>query len=244
MKRFLFTTAVVVSLAMLFILSPNQSLTAENNFSTNQPIKVLKVKINPVEPQKTWLDGLELQVQNTSAKTINYLLIHVDVSGRSLRVPMIFGEPPNAKTSEAQVLQPGAKVSLKPAPALCDRMRSELANASIPLPKDFEPKINVVIFADKLAWRAGQLHYQDPSNSGRWIAADEAQYSHARPKSTSSSQQCYRTAGFSLQPCCDGNFVASSNFVADPNGHAQPEEAEACCGSGNCCTYTDIAPCP
>jgi hypothetical protein len=244
MKRFLSTTAFVVALAMLFILSPAKSLTADTNSATNQPIKVLKVKINPVGAQQSWLDGLELQVQNTSAKPVNYLLLHVDVSGRSLRVPLIFGQAPDAKTRDAQALQPGAKVTLKAAPALCEKMRLELsANASVPSPQDFQSKINVVIFADKSAWRAGQLHYQDPANSLRWIAVEETQYSHARPKSNS-SQQCYRTAGFTLLPCCDSNFVASSNFVADPNGHAQPHEAEACCGSGNCCSYTDIAPCP
>ena len=243
MKRFLSTTAFVVSLAMLFILSPNKSLTAENNSASNEPIKVLRVRVNPADPQKSWLDGLELQVQNTSAKPINYMMLHVDVSGRSLRVPMIFGNATDAKTREA--LQPGAKVTLKPSPTLCDKMRPELVSDALgPLPKDFQTKINVVVFADKTAWRAGQLHYQDPADSSRWIAVEDVQYSHAKPKSTASSQQCYRTAGFSLLPCCDGNFVASSNFVADPNGHAQPEEAEACCGSGNCCTYTDIAPCP
>jgi len=44
MKRFLFTTAFVVVLAVLFLLGTNESLTAETNTitSTNQPIEVLR----------------------------------------------------------------------------------------------------------------------------------------------------------------------------------------------------------
>lgn len=246
MKRFLSTTAFVVALAMLFILSPNQSLTADTNSATNQPIKVLGVKLNT--EQATWLDTLELQVQNTSRKSIKYMLVHAELAGTSLRVPLNFGQAPGSKTGEAELLQPGAKISLKPAKAVCDRMRNEIvASGRIPSPKDFKTRINVVFFEDKSAWKAGYLNYQDPNDSSKWIAVEETstfKFHKANYKPASNNQTCYRYSGFSLEYCCDSNYVANANFVNDPNGHVQPVEAEACCGSGNCCFYIDIGTCP
>ena len=86
----------------------------------------------------------------------------------------------------------------------------------------------------------------------RWIAASELtrtetpgiQFTKTNYRASSNTQTCYRTTGFNLQFCCDSNFVANEHFSADPNGHVQPVEAEACCGSGDCCTYTDIGTCP
>jgi hypothetical protein len=247
MKRFLSTTAFVVSLAMLFILSPNKSLTAESNSASNEPIKVLGVKLNA--DKATWLDSLELQIQNTSPKPIKYLLVHAELAGTSLRVPVNFGQAPGAKTGAAELLQPGAKISLKPAKAVCDRMRDQIvASGRTPSSKDFKTSINVVFFEDQSAWKGGYLNYQDPKNPSRWIAAGEESTSvsflKASYKPASNNQTCYRYAGFSLEYCCDSNYVANANFVNDPNGHVQPVEAEACCGSGNCCFYIDIGTCP
>lgn len=255
MKRFFSTSAFVVSLAVLFMLGPNHSLTAETNTATssNQPIKVLGVKVD--RSQTNWLDGLEVQIQNTSQKTINYLLLHVEIkgpAGQQLRVPLILGRAPGATTGNGETLLSGAKVSLKAGKATCDRLREQIANGRVVPPKDFQTSINVVIFNDKSAWKGGQLHYQDPANPSNWIAASEltrrdfseAQFTKTTYKSESNFQQCYRTTGFNLQFCCDSNFVANSHFSPDPNGHVQPEEAEACCGDGDCCNYTDIAACP
>lgn len=246
MKRFLSTTACVVSLAMLFILSPNQSLTAENNFSTNQPIKVLGVKLDA--GKANWLDSLELQVQNTSRKPIKYMLVHAEIAGTSLRVPMNFGQPPSAKTGAAELLQPGTKISLKPVKAACDRLRDQiLASGLAPSPNDFKTSINVVFFEDQSAWKAGYLNYPDPNDSSKWLAVGNettVSFQKANFKPASNNQTCFRYAGFTLLPCCDSNFVASANFRSDPNGNAQPVEAEACCSPGNCCTYTDVGICP
>jgi hypothetical protein len=247
MKRFLSTTAFVVSLAMLFILSPKQSLTAESDAASNQPIKVVGVKLD-ADKQAKWLETLELQIENTSGRSIKYLLVHAELPGMSLRVPMNFGEAPGAKTGGTELLQPGAKLSLKPAKAVCDRMKEQIVGSGrVPSPRDFRMAINVVFFADNSAWKGGYLNYPDPANPSRWIAAEattKVNFLKASYKPTSNSQTCYRYTGFNLQFCCDSNFVANANFANDPNGHVQPTEAEACCGSGDCCIYTDIAPCP
>jgi hypothetical protein len=253
MKRFLCTSAFMISLAMLCILGPSQSLTDTNaSASSNEPIKILAVNLNANSPAN-WLEGLELQIENTSGKTINYLLLHVaipDASGQRVSVPITFGQPA-AKNGANEVLQSGAKVSLKPAKAACDRMR-QVTSGRRPNPKDFQTSINVVVFADKSAWKAGEIHYQDRANASLWRTArelsrsnsSEIKFAPARYKPNASSQQCYRYTGFTLEFCCDSNFVANANFTPDVNGNVQPVEAEACCGSGNCCIYTDIGFCP
>lgn len=247
MKRFLCTTVFIISLAMLFILGPGQSPVETNAIaSANEPIKVIAVNLNS-NSQSSWLDGLELQLENTSGKPIKYLLIHVDVAGTKLRVPVKFGQAPGAKTGETGMLQAGAKIDLKPAKVVCDQMRQEAANGRVPSVKDLHTNINVVMFADNTAWKAGYLSYPDPNNASRWIVSDDpARINFVKTsfKSSSSLQQCYRYTGFNLEFCCDSNYVANANFSPDANGHVQPVEAEACCGSGNCCIYTDIGTCP
>ncbi len=242
MKRFLSITAFVVSLAMLFILSPTQSLTAENTAS-NQPIKVLGVKINPTGPQTTWVEGLELQIENTSRKSIGYLLLHVDLRDSNVRVPVTFGKLPGEKTGTSDSLAPGAKITLKAAKTVCDRLKEQARNR-IPMARDLQSSINVVVFSDHSAWKDGYMNYPDPTNSSRWLPTeDTTRVNFIKANFKTKSQPCFRYGGFTLLPCCDGNFVASANFISDPNGSSQPQEAEACCGSGNCCSYTDIAPC-
>jgi len=243
MKRFISTTAFVVSLAMLFILSPTRSLTAENNTESNQPIKVLGVKINPTGPQTTWVDGLELQIENTSRKSISYVLLHLELRGAGVRVPVTFGAPPSANTAAAEPLQPGAKITLKAAKAVCDRLKEQARNR-IPLAGDFEPNINVVVFGDRSAWKAGYMNYPDPTNPSRWIAIDNstgASFIKANFKPGAKTGDCFRYSGFNLQYCCDSNYIASAHFVSGTG--SQPVEAEACCGDGSCCNYIDVAPC-
>jgi hypothetical protein len=244
MKRFLSTTAFVVSLAMLFILSPTQSHTAENTAS-NEPIKVLGVKINPTSLQTTWIDGLELEIENTSRKSIGYLLLHVDLRGTNVRVPVTFGKLPGEKTGTSDSLAPGAKITLKAAKAVCDRMKEQARNR-IPMAGDLQTNINVVVFSDRSAWKGGYMNYPDPTNSSRWLATEDTttvNFIKANFKPNSKTNDCFRYGGFTLQYCCDSNYVASANFISDPNGSSQPQEAEACCYPGNCCSYTDIAPC-
>jgi hypothetical protein len=228
---------------MLFILSPTRSLTAENNTESNQPIKVLGVKINPTGPQTTWVDGLELQIENTSRKSISYVLLHLELRGAGVRVPVTFGAPPSANTAAAEPLQPGAKITLKAAKAVCDRLKEQARNR-IPLAGDFEPNINVVVFGDRSAWKAGYMNYPDPTNPSRWIAVDNstgASFIKANFKPGAKTGDCFRYSGFNLQYCCDSNYIASAHFVSGTG--SQPVEAEACCGDGSCCNYIDVAPC-
>ncbi|HKS09139.1 MAG TPA: hypothetical protein VJS13_06285 [Pyrinomonadaceae bacterium] len=242
MKRFLCTSAFMISLAMLFILGPSQSLTAETNAlaSANEPIKVLAVNLNANS-----LEGLELQIENTSVKPIKYLLVFVDVAGTKLRVPVKFGRAPGMKTGEPEMLQAGAKVNLKPAQTACDQFPSTAGY--VPSLKDLRTSINVVIFSDNSAWKAGYMNYPDPTNPSRWLVAEDPapiKFTKANFKPGSSVQQCYRFAGFQPQFCCDTLFIGSATFTPSATGHVQPVDAEACCGSGECCTYTDIGSCP
>lgn len=238
----------MISLAMLFILGPTQSLTAETNAiaSANEPIKVITLNLN-ANSQTNWLEGLELQVENTSGKSIKYLLLYVDVADTKLRIPVKFGRAPGANTGEPDTLQAGAKVSLKPAKTVCDQIRQQSAAGNFASRKALRTSINVVIFSDNSAWKAGYLNYPDPTNPSRWLVADDRtriEFTKASFKSGSSMQQCYRFTGFQAQICCDTLFIGSATFTPDANGHVQPTEAEACCGSGDCCIYTEIGSCP
>jgi hypothetical protein len=274
MKRYLSISACVACLSLLIATGHHQTLTAKNSPtpSSNQPIKVLGVKLNPAKSQPrdasnakaSWLDGLELEIENTSGKTIRYLVIHVELSvGASkepLRIPFSYGQAPvpNTKSGKFEIFQPGGKLSLRASKSVCDNMRKQLLEGGRvpPSSKDTQTNIHLVIFEDKSSWLTGQLHYPDPANPMKWIAAEELtrnnsldssafamSYSKASYNSGSRAQPCYRHTGFSLQYCCDDLYVGSKNFVEDPNGHSQPNLVEACCSPGNCCSYYEVQGC-
>jgi hypothetical protein len=258
MKCFLYTSAFVAAVLVMLILTPNRPLRAEINATAtaaNEPIKVLSVKLNTSKANT--IDGLEMQVQNTSRRPIQYLVIHAEIPSAKdpIRVPVKFGNAPVPETkSKVELLQPGAHATLKASQNLCERLTKDLAGR-IPSSNQIQTMINVAIFADRSAWTNGQMTYPDPENGWRWIAASELARKRAQAADlfvkfsktsykTESAQTCFRYAGSSLQACCDDLFVMSANFTGDPNGHVQATTNEACCSPGNCCEYDVSGPCP
>lgn len=262
MKCFLSTGAFVASVVMLLIMAPGRWLTAETDAvatSANQPIEVLSVKL--VSVKANTIDGLEIQIQNTSARPIQYLVIHAEIPGAKgpIRVPVKFGNAP-VPTAKAkmELLQPGAKATLAASKDVCERITKDLAALRrVPSSKEIQVTINGAIFADRSAWANGQMNYPDPVNGFRWIAASElarkkslkaddifgANISKADYKLKPNSRTCFRLTGFQLQACCDDMFVMSATFVGDPNGNSQPVQDEACCSPGNCCQVDTAGPC-
>lgn len=262
MKFFLSTSAFVAAVVLLLILAPDRSLTAETNAiatSSNEPIKVLAVKLNTAKTNT--IDSLEIQVQNTSTRPIQYLVIHAEVpAGKDpIRVPVKFGNAPVPNSNaRLELLQPGAKATLIASKNLCERLTKDLALVKrIPSSEEIQTMINVAIFADRSAWTNGQMNYPDPENDFRWISASElartkrlqaeeifgVKFSKANHKTESSKRTCFRFTGGQLQACCDDMFVMSATFTGDPNGHVQPTPNEACCSPGNCCEYDVSGPC-
>lgn len=272
MKRYLSISAFVACLSLLIATANHQALTAKN-FPTplsNQPIKVLGVKLNPAKSQPkdtstaSWLDGLEIEIENTSGKTIRYLVINVELSDVAskespLRIPFGHGQAPvpNTKSGKFEMFSPGGKLNLRASKSVCDRMRKQLLESGrMPASsKDIQTNIHLVIFEDATSWLTGQLHYPDPANPMKWIVAEELtrnsldvrafamSYSKASYNAGSRAQPCYRHNGFQLVYCCDDLYVGSKTFVEDPNGHTQPNLVEACCSPGNCCSYYEIQGC-
>ncbi len=262
MKCFLSTGAFVASVVLLLVLAPSRTFTAEPHAiatSSNEPIKVLGVRIN--SSKTNTIESLEVQVQNTSNRSIQYLVIHAEipVAKHPIRVPVKFGNAPVPNsTTKLELLQPGAKVTLNASKNLCDRLTKDLAAIGrVPSSEQIQTTINVAVFADRSAWTNGQINYPDPDNGWRWIAASEltrreksqtqelfgVKFSKADYKKEANSRTCFRFTGSQLQACCDDMFVMSATFTGDPNGHVQPTTNEACCSPGNCCEYDISGPC-
>ncbi|HKR14606.1 MAG TPA: hypothetical protein VJT15_21240 [Pyrinomonadaceae bacterium] len=261
MKCFLSTSAFVAAVVLLLVLAPDRSLTAETNAiptSANEPIKVLGVKLTTAKPKT--IDSLEVEVQNTSTQSIQYLVIHAEIPGKfPIRVPVAFGSAP-VPTSNAKIelLQPGAKTTLIASKNLCERLTKDLASLErIPASDKIQATINVAVYADRSAWADGEMHYPDPNSGWRWLAASElartndsqaekilgVKFSKANYKAESSKGTCYRRSGFEFEPCCDNLLVKNFFFIADPNGNVQPVPEETCCSPGNCCETVGVRPC-
>jgi hypothetical protein len=262
MKFFLSTGAFVAAVALLLLLAPDRSLTAETNAiatSSSEPVKVLAVKLNTAKANT--IDGLEIQVQNTSTRPIQYLVIHAEVPAGKypIRVPVTFGNAPvPSSKAKMELLQPGAKTTLIASKDLCERLTKDLAaTKSIPSSEKIQTTINVAIYADRSAWAEGEMNYPDPQNGFRWISASEiartkksqaekilgVKFSKTHHKTSSSNASCFTRTGFELQPCCDGLFALTGIFMEDLEGTVQPAVDEACCSPGNCCEILVSAPC-
>ena len=264
MKRFFSLSAFVALVTSLLILGSNQSQTANDPVigSSNQPIKVVGVNFGHAGSKSTqkasWLDGLEVQIENTSDRPIQYLVMHVEIpagpSGKDVvKVPISYGQAfADDPKSKPDQFHPKTKLNLRASKDACERIRGQLAASElVPSLKDVRTNLHLAIFEDRTSWLAGRLHLPDRTNSKRWIAAEELARSQSRGNGlfgisffkaslnpASNSLTCYRYTGFSLQYCCTqtsgggepANFyVGSANFVEDPNGHVHPNPVEDCC---------------
>jgi hypothetical protein len=260
MKFFLSTSAFLAAVVLLLLAAPDRSLTAETNAiatSLSEPIKVLGVKLNTAKANT--IEGLEIQVQNTSTRPIQYLVIHAEIPAGKfpVRVPVTFGNAPVPNTNaKVELLQPGAKTTLIASKSLCERLTKDLAATKlIPSSEKIQTTINVAIYADRSAWAEGEMNYPDPQNGFRWLSAAEIARTKTSPAEEilgvklskanhkSSTGGCFRRTGFQLQSCCDDLFLMTATFTGDPNGTVQPGPEEACCSPGNCCEYNVSEPC-
>ena len=178
MKPYFYISCGVVCLSLLIAMGNHQALTAKNSptLSSNQPLKVLGVKLNTAKSQPkdkstaeaSWLDGLEVEIENTSGKPIRYLVLHVELSTVAfdetpLKIPFLFGQAPVPNTKSGKFARPWnnrrQKLNLTASKSVCDEMRKQLLESGrVPASsKDIQTDINVVIFEDKTAWSDGEL---------------------------------------------------------------------------------------
>jgi len=281
MKRFFSLSALVALVASILILGADQSLTANDPVigSFAQPIKVVGLKfaqdVSKSKQKASWLDGLEVQIENTSDKPIQYLVMHVEIPvGPSatdlVKVPISYGRAlsVDSKAGKLDMFQPKTELILRASKETCERVRKQLAASErVPSPKDVHTNLHVAIFENRTAWLAGRLHFPDPTDSKRWLAAEELARSQSQVnrlfgmsfskvsfKPASKSQPCYRYTGFTWQYCCTefpsrpeydppyDIYVGSANFAEDPTGNVHPNTTQACCSqsSSGCCDYDEI----
>lgn len=281
MKRFFSLSVLVAVVASFLILGADQSLTANDPVigSFAQPIKVVGLKFaqddSKSKQKASWLDGLEVQIENTSDKPIQYLVMHVEIPvGPSatdlIKVPISYGRAlaVDSKAGKPDMFQPKTQLNLRASKETCERVREQLAASErVPSPKDVHTNLHVAVFENRTAWLAGRMHFPDPTDSRRWIAAEELARSQSQVnglfgmsfskvsfKPASKSQTCYRYVGFSWQSCCTVHpyprdpwepydmYVGSADFAEDPTGNVHPNTVQACCSGyiPNCCDYYEV----
>lgn len=273
-------TAVMCALCLIG-LTPKHSTTraAYDKSLPGEPLKVTRVSMSETRAAAgeksaagvTWLDGLAVEVENTSGKAIKFLEVRVRfASGISQgRKPLLslqhgrIGAQP-AGSQKAAPFPPGARLTLTPAASIPEEKRRVILKGSqAPSPGGgVATEVGVVVFEDGTAWGNGMLHAPDPEKPARWNVVrsgfDEgalvaglvpgiikASFMPKASPAPARRSDCGRHEGFEvLYDCCPGMYVFSNIVVPDPNGNAQLEEVtERCSLEGPYCTYYITQPC-
>ena len=155
-----------------------------------QPIELVSSEVgdklldneNKILADEYWLKNLELNLKNTSTKTIVYIKVFLQIEAQGkmqypLRIPLTFGQAPlpktlkssNDKTSDAaKILKSNESTKLSIKSYLFDSSNQFIRNNEI---KDIE-KVKVIfdfiVFDDGTAWSQGQWMRQNPDDDKRW----------------------------------------------------------------------------
>jgi hypothetical protein len=159
-----------------------------------QPIQLVSLEVgdkvldneNKVLADEDWLKNLELNLKNTSSKTIVYIKVFLQIEAQGkmqhpLRIPLTFGQALLTKTFKssndktidiAKKLKPNESIKLSIKPSLFDSSSQFIENNEI---KDIE-KVKVIfdfiVFDDGTAWSQGQWMRRNPDNDKRWDVID------------------------------------------------------------------------
>ncbi|HEX5709683.1 MAG TPA: hypothetical protein VFX96_20560 [Pyrinomonadaceae bacterium] len=226
------------------------------------------MKVRVVERQG---GGLAVEVENTSGKAVNYLEIWVGLQSagrRDARPPLRlrYGQVTARSSASARpaLFRPGAKLMLEPSREDYTAAvgGSRAGSNSAPTSNEAVVGIRVVMFEDGMAWARGLYHERDPGDPLRWNVLDKSLDAAAAeltgglrftkasytPTSARSQTECGRYGGYHIVSCCEGNYIAFSDFIIpDPNGNVAVGEMNNQCpltyGGGYCVTYL-AEPCP
>ena len=159
-----------------------------------QPIQLVSLEVgdkvldneNKVLADEDWLKNLELNLKNTSSKTIVYIKVFLQIEAQGkmqhpLRIPLTFGQALLTKTFKssndktidiAKKLKPNESIKLSIKPSLFDSSSQFIENNEI---KDIE-KVKVIfdfiVFDDGTAWSQGQWMRRNHDNDKRWDVID------------------------------------------------------------------------
>jgi hypothetical protein len=245
-----------------------QQTTDPRNFGTPAPIKLTTLTLNTGQSRtalrraNNWLAQPLVQVENTSANAIEYLVIEVSFPGIESGPLMLgYGQTPGHKSflKVTEPLQPGKKVSLSVSRNTCDAVQSRLLASGISPASGsgVSARINAVVFTNKTAWFDGLLHVPEPNNPLQWNVAQptRADASSATPlfnfvragyrlnlNPRSSPAPCWKRIGTEWRDCC-GLQVASAILANVWGGILEPFPMSSQCEDGSYCEWIKAVGC-
>ncbi len=245
---------------------PAQSIAQQAADPINPAIAPIKITALPLSSGKTvsrrdnnWLTQPVVQVENTSANVIEYLVIEIAVPGAGSGPIMLgYGQTPGRRSflKATEPLQPGKKISLSVSRNTCDAVQSRLLASGIrPAPGSrVSARINAVVFTNKTAWFDGLLHVADPNDPLRWKVAenlDRAGVSGSSPVFDFMPavfgpkvipEPCWKRIGTEWVDCC-GLQVASAILVNVWGGILEPFPMSSQCADGSFCHWIKAVGC-
>ena len=263
MKYLTLLAGCFVVLVMSSLQVGAQQRTADNVLDSGValPIKLTAVDVNTGNRKTngSWLTEPLVQVENTSGKIIQYMVIEISLpDAKSTTVMLAYGQTPGKSLPDVGAsLKPGMKVGLSIDRNACEAVKSTLLKSGIrpPAGSHVGTRINAVVFANGTAWFDGLLHVADPKDLMRWLVAenlDRAGLSGAsplfsfmpaafRPKVT--PELCWKRLGTELIDCCPGLQIASAMMVQVFGGIYEPFPMTHQCGDGSSCEWIKQVAC-
>lgn len=226
---------------------------AAGNVEVAPPIKITAVR---GKTNGSWLAEPLVQVENTSGKIIQYMVIEIGLPdakpAKNGPLMLAYGQAPGKTSPDVMAsLKPGMKVGLSIDRNACDAVKSNLLNSGIrpPAGNRVSTRINGVVFADGTAWFDGLLHVADPKDPMRWKVVENLDYSALSGANSQFSflpaafrpnrppQLCWKRIGTQWIQCCPGLQIASAIMVQVFGGIFEPLPMVHECGDGSYCEW-------
>ena len=258
---------IFVLASSLQVVAQQRATINQFDFGVAQPIKLTAVTVNTGSNRRgktndSWLTEPLVQVENTSGKVIQYMVIEISLPDTNFTknesVMLAYGQPPGKSLPDVlKSLQPGMKVGLSISHNACETVKSHLLKSGIRLPAGsrVSTRINAVVFADRTAWFDGLLHVVDPMDPIRWVVAENMDHAGLagasplfsfmpaafRPKPT--TELCWKRLGTEMVDCCPGLQIASAIMVQILGGIYEPFPMTHECGDGSSCEWIKQVAC-
>ena len=151
----------------------------------NTPIKVTEAKLKRgvaefgkvfTDTDDDWLEGLTINVKNTSNKTIVFIDFSLTLFDNNeglipSRPPVGFPFSYGSDSGKARPVQPGESVDVTLSMEELDILKAFLLNYDYPISfRNADVRLDRVVFADGQVWYKGQFFYRDPKNPNRFNA--------------------------------------------------------------------------
>jgi hypothetical protein len=223
-----------------------------------EPIKVTTPLISA--RNRSWTTQPLVQVENISTKPIQYFTIEAKLPGASAPFMLAYGQQPgHPATASAELLKPGAKITLSVDGYACDAIKKRLLeiDARSLAGNHATARINGVVFNDRTAWFDGLPHVMEPNNPRRWnvvrstattAPTDSPMFSflnvgfRANNNAKPNYDMCWDRLGTEYVDCC-GFAMASAILVQVWGGIFEPFPMFNECAPGVFCEWTKALLC-